>query len=153
MAKLINAKQIDQGSLQKHFNLNERISKTIVFCFPLVQDGYLGGLGKFDWDGNIESVDAFCAVTGMDNTVIDIQKIAEEDLRKNLDTWESIFMPTAEMNIPAGNAVQDSSYILSSVAVKKNDLFRVVFKHTGPIGHPIDNLRIRDLTVQIHINI
>ena len=85
MAKLINAKQIDQGSLQKHFNLNERVSKTIVFCFPLVQDGYLGGLGKFDWDGNIESVDACCAVTGMDDTVIDIQKIAEEDLPNVLE--------------------------------------------------------------------
>ena len=153
MAKLINIKQLDHGSIQKHFNLNDRVSKTVVFYFPLVQEGFLGGLGKFDWDGNIAYVDAFCAVSGMDDTIIDIQKIPEKEFKKNMDTWESIFMSSGEIKIPAGEMSQDDSYILNSIAVKKGDIFRIVFKHTGPAGQPIDNLRIRELTVQIHINI
>lgn len=153
MEKLIHIKQIDQDSIQKHFDLNKRMSKTVVFYFPFIQDGFLGGLGKFDWDGNIAYVDAYCAVSGIDDTIIDIQKISEKEFKKNMDTWESIFMRTNEVKIPAGDMNQDDSYILNTVAVKKGDIFRVVFKHSGPIGHPIDNLRIQDLTVQIHISI
>lgn len=150
---LLNVKQIDQDSFKKQFDLDNRISKTIMFYFPLVQDGQLGGFCKFDWDGNINIVDAFCGYAGVEDTIIDIQKISEKEFKLNSNTWESIFTTDKEIKIPASGMTQDGGYLLSSIAVKKGDLFRIVFKKTGPTGHPIDDLKIRELTVQLHIEI
>lgn len=153
MAKrLIDVVQLDQESIQAAFRLNERTQKIITFIYPLVQDGVLGPMCKFPYPGYIMEVDAYCTVTGVEDTIIDIEKISEVEFEAGLDTWESIF-GNKQLTIPANFRKQDYGYNYSTNAVDKNDLFRVKFLHTGPIATPIDNLRIRELTIQITIAI
>lgn len=151
-ARLIDVHQLDRESIQTEYRLNERTQKTITFVYPLVQDGLLGSMIKFSHSGIVLEVDAFCVVTGVEDTVIDIERISKKEFEAGLDTWESIF-GTKQMTIPANRKRQDSSYNFSSNAVDKDDMFRVKFLHTGPIATQIDNLRIRDLTIQIKIAI
>lgn len=153
MSTLISPKQIDREGLKKDFNLNEKTSKTIVFTYPLIQDGYLGPYVKFDWKGSILSVDAICNTAGVEDTKIDIERISRKDFELGVDSWKSIFMKDREICIPSSALFQDEKYQLSTIGIEKGDLFRINFLHTGPIAAPIDNLRIRDLTIQIHIEV
>jgi hypothetical protein len=149
---LIDVHQLDRDSVQREFRLNERTQKTITFVFPLVQDGVLGPMCKFPFAGFITQVDAYCSVIGVEDTVIDIEKIAENEFEAGLDTWESIF-GNVKLTIPANRKSQNNTHKFSTTAVDKDDLFRVKFLHTGPIAVPIDNLRIRELTIQLTMTI
>jgi hypothetical protein len=149
---LVDVVQLDQDSIQHAFRLNERTQKIMTFVFPLVQNGVLGPMCKFPFQGLIMNIDAYCSVSGVEDTVIDIEKIAEPEFEAGLDTWESIF-GTQKLTIPANFNKQDYAYNFSTNAVDPNDLFRVNFINTGPIAIPIDNLRVRELTIQITIAI
>ena len=149
---LVDVVQLDQDSIQAAFRLNERTQKIMTFIFPLVQNGVLGPLCKFPFKGYIMNIDAYCSVSGVEDTVIDIEKISEVEFEAGLETWESIF-GTQKIKIPANFKKQDYAYNYSTNAVDANDLFRINFLETGPIGTPIDDLRIRELTIQITIAI
>ena len=75
----ISANVINCESLKKAINYDKRTKKTILFLFPFVDNGIIGQMTKFSWDGIITSVDAYCNKPGAEDTIIDIETISEED--------------------------------------------------------------------------
>ena len=86
------------------------------------------------------------------NTVIDIEIISDEDFKNGNNSWHSIFASDKKLVIDANNIIQNSSYEVENIDIKKNSLFRVNFLETGKKSI-IDNTRIQGLTVQINIDI
>lgn len=151
-AKKIHANMIHCESLKNAINYDIRTQKEILFSFPFIDNGVIGPTAKFSWDGTIKNIDAYCNKPGEENTVIDIEIISDEDFRSGNNSWHSIFASDKKLVIDANNIVQNSSYEVENIDIKKNSLFRVNFLETGKKSI-IDNTRIQGLTVQINIDI
>lgn len=150
--KKISANVINCESLKKAISYDKRTEKNILFLFPFVDDGVIGQMTKFSWDGIITGIDAYCNKTGAEDTVIDIEMISEEDFNAGNDTWRSIFKDDNKIVIKANSNRHDHTYEIDTRDVSMNSMFRINFLKTGTKG-VIDNTRIQGLTVQININI
>lgn len=150
--KKISANVINCESLKKAISYDKRTEKNILFLFPFVDDGVIGQMTKFSWDGIITGIDAYCNKTGAEDTVIDIEMISEEDFNAGNDTWRSIFKDDNKIVIKANSNRHDHTYEIDTKDVSMNSMFRINFLETGTKG-VIDNTRIQGLTVQININI
>lgn len=148
----ISANVINCESLKKAINYDKRTKKTILFLFPFVDNGIIGQMTKFSWDGIITSVDAYCNKPGAEDTIIDIETISEEDFNAGQDTWKSIFNDNNKITIKANSNRHDDTYKVNDKEVHANNIFRINFLETGTKAI-IDNIRIQGLTVQINIEI
>ena len=101
--KKISANVINCESLKKAISYDKRTEKNILFLFPFVEDGVIGQMAKFSWDGIITGVDAYCNKVGADDTVIEIETISEEDFNAGNDAWHSIFKDDNKIVIKANS--------------------------------------------------
>ena len=150
--KKISANVINCESLKEAISYDKRTEKNILFLFPFVEDGVIGQMAKFSWDGIITGVDAYCNKVGAEDTVIDIETISEEDFNAGNDAWHSILKDDNKIVIKANSNRHDHTYEIDTGNVSMNSMFRINFLKTGTKG-VIDNTRVQGLTVQINIKI
>lgn len=144
---LINSRQIDIGSMERDLEIKHKTEKTANFFFELIADGLVGPILKVPFEGTILDIDAYCTTKSDEDTLIDIEKISEEEFNSRLDTWESIL--GNKISIPGGFTKSDYSHNFATKHVAKNDFFRIRFLETGPVGAR----KIENLTIQIQIEI
>ena len=82
--KLIHVNQIDKDSIEHAFDLNKRTEKIITFIYPSITEGRIGSFYKFPFNGIVKRIDAYCVQPSIVDTVFSVEKVSEEDFKKDV---------------------------------------------------------------------
>jgi hypothetical protein len=110
--KLIHVNQIDKDSIEHAFDLNKRTEKIITFIYPSITEGRIGSFYKFPFNGIVKRIDAYCVQPSIVDTVFSVEKVSEEDFKKDV-----LITPTIH-NFPVTTNIENNKHTVNTTTMQ-----------------------------------